>query len=124
MATKKNAGKSGRNSNPKRPRRAKSRPAPQPSANNRPGLIVGLGVSARGLDAFQRFFHAMPTDSGMAFVVIAHLDPKLKSALSDLLARASTMPVQTVTQVVDIAPNRVYVIAPDSMLRVKGGQLV
>lgn len=48
-------------------------------------LIVGLGASAGGLEAFKEFFLKMPADTGMAFVIVQHLDPTHKSFLSDLL---------------------------------------
>jgi two-component system CheB/CheR fusion protein len=98
--------------------------ADEPRAPAKPGLIVGLGASAGGLDAFQRFFRAMPADSGLAFIIVAHLDPKLKSAMAELLGRTTQMPVVQVTAAVDIQPDRVYVIAPDSVLRVDAGRVV
>ena len=126
MATKKNKKKDGK------PRRNTGKPAPRPRQRTQParhkdgkrGLIVGLGASAGGLEAFQRFFRAMPSDSGMVFVIIAHLDPKLKSALPDVLSRATSMAVTPVTEAVEMAPDHVYVIAPDSILRVSGTKLV
>jgi two-component system CheB/CheR fusion protein len=103
----------------KRPGRAKrDRAAEQPS------LIVGLGASAGGLEAFQRFLRAMPADCDAAFVVIAHLDPRQKSALADVLGRATSMEVIAVTKPVELRRHHVYVIAPNSILRLKGNRLV
>jgi|RhiMethySRZTD1v2_1073278.scaffolds.fasta_scaffold249034_3 chemotaxis response regulator CheB len=59
----------------------------------RPPLIVGIGASAGGLAAFEAFFANMPADSGMAFVLVQHLDPHHKSMLVDLLANYTEMPV-------------------------------
>jgi two-component system CheB/CheR fusion protein len=124
MATKKKSAKPKQRASKNAPERSRGRNASKTHDTRRPGLIVGLGASAGGLGAFQRFFREMPSDSGMAFVVIAHLDPKLKSALSDVLGRATAMPVEMVTKPVEISPDHVYVIAPDSQLRVSSGRLV
>src|SRR5271170_6405482 len=74
--------------------------------------VVGVGASAGGLEAFTAFLKHLPSDSGMAFVLIQHLDPKHHSGLTDLLAKATKMPVQEVNATMPIDPNRVYVIAP------------
>ena len=55
--------------------------------------VVGIGASAGGLDAFKKFFDAMPSQSGMAFVLVPHLDPNHKSLMVDLLANHTAMPV-------------------------------
>ena len=55
--------------------------------------IVGLGSSAGGLDALKRFFSAMPADSGMAFILVQHLDPAHGSLMAELLGRCTAMPV-------------------------------
>ena len=85
--------------------------------------IVGLGSSAGGLEALQKFFEAMPADSGLGFVVIAHLDPDHKSYLDDLLRQKTSLPVNAVTDAVEVAPNQVYVIAPDQELTIRNGVL-
>ena len=55
--------------------------------------IVGIGSSAGGLEALQKLFGALPPDSGLAFVIAAHLDPTQKSHLAELLGRCTKMPV-------------------------------
>ncbi len=55
--------------------------------------VVGIGASAGGLEALKKFFAAMPADSGIAFVLIPHLDPTHESLMTDLLARHTHMPV-------------------------------
>ena len=55
--------------------------------------MVGIVASAGGLDAFRRFFAAMPANSGVAFVLIPHLDPNHESLMVDLLVRCTKMPV-------------------------------
>ena len=61
-----------------------------------PFPIVGIGASAGGLEAFEQFFTHTPPDTGMAFVLIQHLDPKHKSILSDLVQRYTRMTVHEV----------------------------
>ena len=56
-------------------------------------LIVGIGASAGGLDAFRSFFSEMPVDSGMAFVLVQHLDPDYNSALAEIIGECTSMPV-------------------------------
>lgn len=54
---------------------------------------MGLGASAGGLEALNNFFDAVPVDSGVAFVVVQHLDPHQKTLLNDILARHTALPV-------------------------------
>jgi chemotaxis response regulator CheB len=56
-------------------------------------LVVGIGTSAGGLQAFKTFFAGMPADSGMAFVLVQHLDPQHLSMMAELVGAATTMPV-------------------------------
>jgi two-component system CheB/CheR fusion protein len=60
--------------------------------------IVGIGASAGGLEAFEKFFSGVPVDSGMAFVLVQHLDPNHKGILVELLQRAAPMLVQQITE--------------------------
>ncbi|MES2185436.1 MAG: chemotaxis protein CheB [Pseudomonadota bacterium] len=78
--------------------------------------IVGLGASAGGLQALQRFFGAMPGDTGMAFVVVMHLSPVHESNVDAILRRHTGMPVQQVNARVTIEANHVYVIPPNKDL--------
>jgi two-component system CheB/CheR fusion protein len=77
-----------------------------------PFPLVGIGASAGGLQALQRFFTHMPPDSGMAFVVILHLSPTSESHAASLLQQTTKMAVVQVTEAVSVAPNHVYVIPP------------
>jgi PAS domain-containing protein len=83
--------------------------------------IVGIGSSAGGLEALQKLFGAMHADSGLAFVVAAHLDPTHESHLSSLLSRCTRMPVAEIENSIKVEPDHVYVIAPDQELTIKGG---
>lgn len=88
-----------------------------------PSLIVGIGASAGGLEALQKLFTNLPPKSGMAFVVIQHLDPKHESIMGDLLGKFTTMEVQTVSEPVKVFPDHVYMIAPNVTLTIKDGLL-
>ena len=85
--------------------------------------IVGIGASAGGLRALQRFLGNLPDDTGMAFVVIVHLDPHHESQMAELLQTSTAMPVRQVTQTLTAEPNRVYIIPPDKDLTMAEGEL-
>ena len=85
--------------------------------------IVGMGASAGGLEAFQKFFTVMPPDGGMAFVLAQHLDPRHATLMPELLGRTTAMPVEQVEDETPVAPDRVYVIPPNATLTVEGGML-
>ena len=84
-----------------------------------PGLVVGIGASAGGLDAFKTFFANMPSDRGMAFVLVQHLSPDHKSMLADLVGKVAAMPVMEAEDGMAVTANRVYVIPPDATLTIK-----
>jgi len=85
--------------------------------------VVGIGASAGGLEAFEKFFTNMPPDSGMAFVIVQHLDPTHKSILGDLVTRYTRMNVVAVEDGMHVSPNWVYIIPPDRDMAVLGGRL-
>ena len=85
--------------------------------------IVGVGASAGGLEAFTELLKHLPLDTGMAFVLVQHLDPQHESALTQLLARATALPVQDVTNNLRVDPNRVYVIPRNTNLSIAHGVL-
>ncbi|MCB1870307.1 MAG: chemotaxis protein CheR, partial [Gammaproteobacteria bacterium] len=86
-------------------------------------IIVGIGASAGGLEAIEAFFQQMDPQSGMAFVLVQHLDPTHKSILSELVGRFSKMPVQEVTQSLQVEANHVYVIPPNRDLAILNKRL-
>ena len=88
-----------------------------------PPLIVGIGASAGGLNAFKTFFAHMPADSGMAFVLVQHLDPHHESMLVELLGRQTAMTVVEAEDGMRAVANRVFIIPPDATLTIKGGVL-
>ncbi|MDP2810764.1 MAG: chemotaxis protein CheB [Rhodocyclaceae bacterium] len=75
--------------------------------------MVGIGASAGGLEAFEEFFRACPVDTGMAFVLVPHLDPGHGSLLTEILQRFTAMPVVEALDQIAVAPNHVYVIPPN-----------
>ncbi|HMQ51704.1 MAG TPA: chemotaxis protein CheB [Anaerolineae bacterium] len=96
-------------------------PVEQPSERVFP--IVGIGASAGGLEAFDKFFTHMPPDSDMAFVLVQHLDPTHESILVDLIRRYTRMEVFQVQDGMKIRPNCIYVIPPNRDMAILHGTL-
>jgi two-component system CheB/CheR fusion protein len=94
-------------------------------AKSSPGSfpIVGIGASAGGLEAFSELLRYLPERTGMAFVLVQHLDPKHGSSLQEILARTTKIPVTEVTQGVVVQPDHVYVIPANANLTLKNGML-
>ena len=85
--------------------------------------VVGIGASAGGIKALQKFFELVPPKTGAAFVVIVHLDPKHRSELPQILASRNAMPVKQVTSSAPLAANCIYVIPPDRELRISDDEI-
>ena len=85
--------------------------------------VVALGASAGGLEAFRKLFDALPADSGMAFVLIQHLDPSHASMMVDLLSSHTTKKVQQAADGMPLAPGHVYIIPPATYLSIDRGAL-
>ena len=88
-----------------------------------PRVIVGIGASAGGLRAVSRLLERLPASTGMAFVLVEHLDPGRPSHLADLLSRRSPMAVAEATDGISVLPDRVYVIPPSKDMTVTDGLL-
>ena len=86
--------------------------------------VVGIGASAGGLESLERFFSAMPPDSGMAFIVIQHLSPDFKTLMAELLARHSEMMISLAVDGELVEPNHVYLLPPGKELELRAGRLV
>lgn len=97
--------------------------SPELHRPTRPTVVVGIGASAGGLAAFTDFLQHMPPDSGMAFVLVQHLDPRQPSLLPELLALHTRMPVHPVVDRMPIAPDHVYLIPPNTTLTIDQGRL-
>ncbi len=85
--------------------------------------IVGIGASAGGLEAFTQLLSALPLDTGLAFVLIQHLDPKRESLLTALLSHSTSLPIQEARDGARIEPNHIYVIPSNTNLAVLHGRL-
>jgi len=85
--------------------------------------IVGVGASAGGLEAFRSLLQKLPSNTGIAFVLIQHLDPEHESLLTRLLSSATKMPVMEVTEGIAVEPDHVYVIPPNKALGMRNGYL-
>ena len=90
---------------------------------DQPFHIVAIGASAGGLQALEQFFRNMEPRCGLGFVVISHLDPDHKSLLSELLAKYTEMEVAQVKDGMVVRPDHVYVIPPDTVMRIEKGVL-
>jgi two-component system, chemotaxis family, CheB/CheR fusion protein len=85
--------------------------------------IVAMGASAGGLDAYTKLISSLPAQTGMAFILIQHLDPHHESMMVDLLAGHTMMSVTQAIDGVTIAPDHLYIIPPGSYLSVAAGHL-
>lgn len=85
--------------------------------------IVGVGASAGGLEALEQFLGSVPAKSGLAFVVVQHLDPTYKGMIVELLQQSTLLPVVQVEDGMKVEPNHVYVIPPNRDLSILHGVL-
>jgi two-component system CheB/CheR fusion protein len=85
--------------------------------------IVGIGASAGGLEAIEQFLANVPEQSGMAYIVVQHLDPNHKGMLPELLQRISKMQVSQVKDHTVVRPNCIYVIPPNKTMSISKGVL-
>lgn len=86
-------------------------------------IVVGIGASAGGLEALKEFFNAMPSNTGLAFVVIQHLDPAHESYMANILAKCTQMKVAAAVNETAIVANCVYTIPPNKFLKIHKGCL-
>src|ERR1700730_17061180 len=85
--------------------------------------IVGIGASAGGVEALERFFKSMPADNGMGFVVVTHLPPNRESMLAEIIGRATQMPVVDARDGETVEEEHVYVLPPGAILTIREGRL-
>lgn len=85
--------------------------------------VVAIGTSAGGLEALELFFSNMPDNTGMAFVLIQHLDPNYKGMMPDLIRKVTKMKVLQVSDNLRIKPDSVYVIPPNKNMSILNGRL-
>lgn len=86
--------------------------------------VVGIGASAGGIEALKEFLGAMPSASGMAFVVVQHLEPTSESRMAEILGKCTLMKVVPAEDGMPIEPNVVYTNPPGRTLSVGDGRLV
>jgi len=85
--------------------------------------IVGIGASAGGLEALQEFFKRVPSDLGMAFIVVQHLSPDFKSMMKELLENRTQMPIHIADDNMEVKPNNIYLIPIKNNIIVKNRML-
>ena len=105
------------------PSRGRRLPAAGPLGFSAEFRVVGIGASAGGLDACRKLLSALPARTGMAFILVQHLDPTHKSMLVDLLADHTSMVVRQAANGMELQPDHLYVIPPGSYLAVAAGIL-
>lgn len=86
--------------------------------------VVGIGASAGGLDAFKKLLRVIPEDSGMAYVLIQHLDPNHESILPELLQKITRIPVLEIENDIEVKPNHIYVIPSNKIMVATDGVLL
>ena len=86
--------------------------------------VVGVGASAGGLEAIEKFFGDMPSDTGAAYVVVQHLSPDFESHMAELLSRKTELEVKSVTNEMEVKPNAVYLIPPNTEMTIANGRLL
>src|SRR5439155_19137324 len=89
-----------------------------------PLAVAAIGASAGGLEPTSELLRALPVDTGMAFVVIQHLDPRHPSLLTEILGRATAMPVVEASDGVTLERDHVFVIPPNADMSIAGDRLV
>jgi two-component system CheB/CheR fusion protein len=106
------------------PGKSVSKPAAfLPDQHPRGFPVIGIGASAGGLEALELFLSAVPQNSGLAYVVVQHLDPTQKGVMAELLQRLTRMPVAQVKDRMQVQPDHVYVIPPNKNISIIHGKL-
>lgn len=99
-------------------------PSAEPQPGTAPHHIVGIGASAGGLEALEKFFQNMPSDTGMAFVVVQHLSPDYKSMMVELLSKHTPMKVLRAEDGMPVVSNHIYLIPPKKLMTISHGRLI
>ena len=89
----------------------------------KPTYVAAIGASAGGLQPLEDFFHAIPPNTGIAFVVVQHLSPDFKSLMHELLSKKTTMPIVRVVDTVEPEQNKIYLITPRKNMTIEQGKL-
>jgi len=113
-------------SSPERRRKTPAQIAPPTTSGTPVNIsfpVVGIGASAGGLEALEHFLSRVPKNSGLAFVIVQHLDPTRKGIMAELLQRTTSMKVIQVKDRTKVEPDRVYVIPPNKDMSILHGVL-
>jgi len=105
------------------PRSSSKEDSSAPSESRNDLLIAAVGASAGGIEAFTELMSNLATDTGMAFVLVQHLDPEHHSMLTELLSKKTTMRVKEVVNGMTVEPNHVYVIPPNATMSISNHTL-
>ena len=108
---------------PHRAKKAASTGSDLASASAMSPCVAGIGASAGGFDAIRQFFQALPADTGVAYVVVQHLDPTHVSLAAELFGKHTPMPVREASDGVLLQANHVYTSPSDKEVAVKQGRL-
>jgi two-component system, chemotaxis family, CheB/CheR fusion protein len=112
-----------RTKSPESTKPKQARPDSESSSKQATFPVVGIGASAGGLEAFTELLKHLPEKTGMAFVLVQHMDPRHGSALTEILSRTTKIPVTQVTDGVRVEPDHIYVIPANANMTIKDGVL-
>src|SRR6202521_1724810 len=109
----------------RKPNKATSKEDSEPSRSKEKKIIavVGVGASAGGLEAFSELLRNLPSKTGMAFILIQHLDPHHPSQLVQILTRETSLTVKEATDEEILRPNQIYIIPPNREMTMEEGTL-
>jgi len=85
--------------------------------------IVAIGASAGGLEAIEQFFSHIPADSGMAFVIVQHLDPARHSSMPEIMSRLTKIPVYVASHGMKVSPDTIYLNPPDKNMGIRNSTI-
>jgi two-component system, chemotaxis family, CheB/CheR fusion protein len=108
---------------PKRSAAKKVKDTAETSSSVNSFYVAGIGASAGGLDALERFFGNMPEKSGMAFIVVSHLDPNHISIMPELIQKCTKMKIFQAEDGMKVNPNNVYVAPANRDLAILHGTI-
>ena len=95
----------------------------QATSSGTPAFTVGIGASAGGLDALEKFFTHLPPDTGVAFIIVTHMDPSRPGMMPEILSRFTKMPVHEASDGMTVRADTVYIIPSDADLSIMNGTL-
>src|SRR5512147_2860120 len=95
----------------------------KPTSNKKHFYVAGIGGSAGSLESLEQFFTHLPVNTGIAFIIVQHLDPTHKDIMPELLQRVTPMKVVQVRDRMKVEPNRVHIIPPNRDMSILHGKL-